>query len=380
MVHSIPIWLPQTQTWLYGQVKHLPESIQSHIVCDRVENLDQFHLPNIHCLLDESTWRYYWEKGTRKLRLRRHLPFLVEHAARCQAQVLHSHFGNIGWLNLSVAKRARVKHVVTFYGLDLSYLPRQDPRWHHRYAALFSQVDRILCEGPFMARSIVNLGCPAYKIRVHHLGINTDEIAWIPRKWNPLEPLRVLIAATFREKKGIPLALEALGRLQHEVPLAITIIGDAGNNARDQAEKQQILQIIERHNLLPKLRMLGYQPHSVLFEEAYQHHVFLSPSITSSDGDTEGGAPVTIIEMAATGMPVVSTVHCDIPEVIDHRRTGLLAKERDIDGLVVQLKWLLDHPDQWQAMTAAARHHVDVEFNARVQGARLATIYQGMVA
>ncbi len=70
---------------------------------------------------------------------------------------------------------------------------------------------------------------------------------------------------------------------------------------------------------------MGYQPHSTLFAEAYRHHIFLSPSVTASTGDTEGGAPVSLIEMAATGMLIVSTTHCDIPEVIKHGVTGLLA-------------------------------------------------------
>ena len=112
-------------------------------------------------------------------------------------------------------------------------------------------------------------------------------------------PLRVLIAGSFREKKGIPYALEALGRLQQEIPLEITIIGDASE--RGEAEKLQILDTIKTHNLWPKTRMLGYQPHAILLEEAYRHHIFLSPSVTASDGDTEGGLPVSIIEMAATG-------------------------------------------------------------------------------
>jgi colanic acid/amylovoran biosynthesis glycosyltransferase len=114
------------------------------------------------------------------------------------------------------------------------------------------------------------------------------------------------------------------------VQLEITIIGDANDERRSQIEKERILAVIEAHHLQRKTRMLGYQPHAVLFEEAYKHHIFLSPSITSSDGDTEGGVPVTLIEMAATGMPIVSTEHCDIGEVLETEVSGLLAPERDV--------------------------------------------------
>ena len=376
VIHSNPIWLQQTQTWIYNQVRYLPDEIENHIVCGKTENLEQFSLPNIHSLDKAPKWRYFGDKCLRKLRLRRHLGLLVEVAKQEKANVLHSHFGNIGWINLEAAKQAKLKHVVTFYGGDVNYLPRNYPIWRKRYKKLFAKVDLVLCEGSHMAQCVVNLGCPPDKVKVHHLGVSIDGIEFKPRVWTPGTPLRVLIAATFGEKKGIPYALEALGQLQYHVPLEITIIGDARSIPRSQAEKQKILATIEKHNLHSKVRLLGYQPHSVLFEEAYQHHIFLSPSITASSGDTEGGAPVSIIEMAATGMPIVSTNHCDIPEVILDGVTGLLAEERDVAGLVAHLQYLVKYPEKWLDMVKAGRKHLEAEYDVRIQSARLAAIYK----
>jgi colanic acid/amylovoran biosynthesis glycosyltransferase len=231
-----------------------------------------------------------------------------------------------------------------------------------------------------MAHSVADLGCPEHKIQVHHLGVTVDDLLFLPRTWNPASPLRVLIAASFREKKGIPYALEALGRVQRDIPLEITIIGDASREPSSQKEKRKIIETIGKHNLRPKVRMLGYQPHSVLFEEAYNHEVFFAPSVTASDGDTEGGAPVSIIEMVATGMPVVATTHCDIPEVIQHGLTGLLAEERDVEGLIQHLQRLVDYPERWSALAEAGRRYVELEFNAMRQGERLAAIYRELVS
>ena len=83
--------------------------------------------------------------------------------------------------------------------------------------------------------------------------------------------------------------------------LEIVIIGDNTLEPRSQSEKQKILQVIEKYGMQSKIRMLGFQPHCVLMNEAYKHHIFISPSVTAADGDTEGGAPVSIIEMAASG-------------------------------------------------------------------------------
>ena len=376
VVHSFPTWLPQTMVWLYTQARHLPQGIESHIVCEKTENLAQFGLPHIHPLSEQPRWRQIYDRGLRKLRVRRHLGFQTLQAKRYQAQVLHSHFGNIGWCDIGVARQAKLKHIVTFYGMDVNYLPMQDPHWRQRYRTLFKHVDHVLCEGAHMAQKVKELGCPAEKVRVQHLGVEVDKIEYRPRVWHPGIPLRVLIVASFREKKGIPYAIEALARIQRFVDIEITIIGDASNEVRSQAEKQKILTLIARHGLNDKVRLLGYQPYTILFEEAYQHHIFLSPSVTASDGDTEGGAPVSLIDMAASGMPIVSSTHCDIPEIIQNGISGLLAPERDVDALADHLLWLTKYPDRWLPMVEAGRRHMEAEYDAQVQGQRLAGIYR----
>jgi colanic acid/amylovoran biosynthesis glycosyltransferase len=376
VIHACPIWLPLTQTWMYNQVRYLPDEIDNHIVCERTENLDRFDLPQIHALENASKWHYFWDKGLQKLGVRRHLGWLVTVARETSATILHSHFGQTGWANLKAAKQTGLKHVVTFYGMDVNFLPNSDARWRSRYRELFTHADLFLCEGPHMAQCITELGCPAHKVKVHHLGVSLEAIDFQPRIWNPSEPLRVLIAATFMEKKGIPYALEALGRLQEDVPLEITIIGDARNIPSSRAEKQTILAIVKKYHLQSQVRFLGYQPHHVLFEEAYRHHIFLSPSVTAHDGDTEGGAPVSLIEMAATGMPIVSTQHCDIPGVILDGITGLLAEERDVAGLVTHLQQLVNYPDRWYAMLQAGRKHLETQYEARRQGQLLGEIYK----
>lgn len=66
-------------------------------------------------------------------------------------------------------------------------------------------------------------------------------------------------------------------------------------------------------------------PYDRLLDEIARHHVFLSPSVTAPDGDSEGGAPVTIIEAAASGMPVVNSTHCATPEAVYDGRTDRAA-------------------------------------------------------
>jgi len=378
IIHSFPFWLQQTQTWMYNQIKYMPEDLTCHIVCERTENLDQFAVANIHALRERSLLQYLWDKGSVKLHLRRHSGFLAERIRTVGADVVHSHFGHYAWRHMFACTKQGVPQVATFYGLDVNYVPTAFPRWRRRYLSLFDNVNRILCEGPHMASCVAALGCPEHKLQIHHLGIAVDSLPFKPRTWDGNSALRVLLSGSFREKKGLPYAIRALARLHRGVELDVTIIGDADESASSRAEKRQILSAIEAGRLTDRVRLLGYQPHATLLKEAYEHHLHMAPSVTAQDGDTEGGAPVSVIEMAATGMPVIASKHCDIPEVIEHNSSGLLAEERDVDGLVSCLQTLADQPSRWHAMATTARRHIEREFNAAQQGRKLAQLYKGM--
>ena len=376
VVHQCSVWLELTQTWLYNLVRYLPAHIENHVVCRRAQNLDHFPFGQVHALKRDAPLTYLAQRFATVIGRKQAQPFLARHLAMLRPAILHSHFGNNGWKVMRTAERFDLCHFVSFYGQDVSRLPKQNPAWVRRYRELFKSTQtRFLCEGSFMAQSLVDLGCERDRIQVHHLGVEVEKISYRPRQWQAGEPLRVLLAASFREKKGLPYALEALARLRSHVPLTITIIGDAGKASAAQQEKQKILDTIERHRLGDVTRLLGYQSQKVLWEEAYQHHLFLSPSVTAADGDAEGGAPVALIDMAASGMPVVSSFHCDIPEVIRHGETGWLAPERDIDAIVGAIEQWLDQPQQWASMLQAGRHHIEQHYDARTQGALLARHY-----
>jgi colanic acid/amylovoran biosynthesis glycosyltransferase len=265
-----------------------------------------------------------------------------------------------------------VRHVVSFYGLDVRRLPREDPRWEARYRELFDEVALVLCEGPAMADAIAALGCDRARIRIHRLGVDLGRLPPFRSRTAAPGRLRVLMAGSFREKKGFPDALEALGQLVRDgLDVSGTLIGDAG--PRDTAERDRILASLRRAGLEDRIRLTGFQPHTRLLAEADAHDVFLSPSVTAADGDCEGGAPVSIIEMAAIGLPVLSTTHCDIPTVLGEPNRALLVPERDPEALARACHALLER--DWDVIARANRELVETELDARQQGERLAHAY-----
>ncbi len=375
VVQSLKSWLPATQNWIYNHLSNLPADIRWPVACDQVENLDRFPAQAQALTPLKFPARVINRRvpGVKRLRRRR---VLAAVARRHGAGLLHSHFGDQACWDLPVARRLGLPQVVTFYGYDVLRLPTSSPAWKRAYERLFASVDRVTCEGPHMAQLVQNVGCPKDLIEVHHLGIDLDRIRFTPRRYDG-GPLRVLIAAAWREKKGIPYGLQALGNLVRDgVDVQITVIGEALKAPDSQLEKQRILETLDRCGLRDRTRLMGFQPHQTMVEEAYGSHVFLSPSVIAADGDVEGGVPVGILEMAATGMPVVSTTHCDIPYVLRDGTSGLLAPERDAEALTRHIAWLVDHPERWGPMVRAARDDLEARFDVKAQAANLARIYR----
>ncbi|MEZ6017725.1 MAG: glycosyltransferase [Planctomycetota bacterium] len=370
-------WLGPTETWLYNQVRHLPASVEPHVVCQVVEHADRFPTAHVHAASATPSFGRVTDRLLTALRLRRWPGHVARVGRHVGADLLHAHFAPWAWTVRGAAQRLGVPLVVSFYGYDVNQLPSAHPHWRARYAELFDAAALVLCEGEFMARAIAQLGCPPERLRVQRLGVDVAGIRFQPRAPLPSGPLRVLMASAFREKKGIPIGLEALTRLSLRRPVELTLIGDASDLEASRVEKRLIDAALERARF--PVRRLGFQPPSVLFSEAERHDLFLAPSHTASDGDTEGGAPIALIEMAATGIPVVSTTHCDIPGVVADGATGLLAREGDVDDLVATLERALQLGSRWLELTCAARAHVEARFDARAQGEGLAALYREVV-
>ncbi|MBK8100696.1 MAG: glycosyltransferase [Planctomycetes bacterium] len=378
VLHAVgEFWLERTQAWLYQQIASLPPAIESHVACHTTVHLDEFPFPRIHARSD-SRLPGAWHRFVQRARLHRQVGWSASVARQLRPTIVHSHFGSMGWEMVPAVKWTGARHVVTFYGLDVNYLPRVG--WRRRYGELFASVDRVLCEGPHMRQCLIALGCPADKVVVHRLGVDLARIPFAPRVWQPGQPLRVLMAASFREKKGLPFGLAALGRIREQVPLRIDIVGGPGTGIEGQFEAQRIERAIDEAGLRAITTMRGFLSHAALHELAREQHLFLAPSVTAGNGDTEGGAPVTVIEMAASGMLVIGSRHCDIPDIVEDGVTGWLADERCVEGLAWCLRRASARPQDWAAMQAAARARIGERHDALSQAGRLAEHYRELAA
>ena len=118
VVHSVECWLPQTATWLFNHVRSLPKEFESSVVCQWTQNLRQFPIENLYSLEKPPETPSLLRRLSSRLCLqeetKRHLPLLNAVIPSVQAHVLHSHFGHVGSLNATLAKKYDVPHIVSF--------------------------------------------------------------------------------------------------------------------------------------------------------------------------------------------------------------------------------------------------------------------------
>lgn len=381
VLHSARIWLQRTKTWIFQQVKALPADVEAHVVCDSTENLAQFPHARLHVLSARSAAERQLERWARRLGVSE-LRFAARLATQLRAEVLHSHFGPEAWRERGVASAAGLGQVVTFYGYDVTRTPASSPEWRRRYLQLFDSAALVLCEGPHMRAELLALGADPRRTRVQHLGIDLERFRFVQRTRGAAEPLRILLAASFNEKKGLDFALRGVieaVRRRPALAFSVSVVGDASDEPESQRRKRE-LQELAGNLGSERVSFLGFRPHAELLSLATEHDVFMSPSVKAADGDTEGGAPVTLIELAATGLPVISTTHCDIPNVLRGPAARLLAPERDAAGLAERLLWLVDHREQWAEITGFVRKEIEERFDAAEQGRRLGELYHEVAA
>jgi len=373
VVHSLHTYLFRTGSWVYSQLKNVTR-FDSLVIATRKQNLDVFPWPDAYFISDLSPLKRFLQRAYAK-RTNFYYPFFYNVLKLRKPALLQSHFGNRGYYDLKLKEKLNIPQVTTFYGHDASMMPR-DSKWRSRYKELFARCERILAEGNHMKKTLVELGCDASKIIVQRLGVDLEKIPFIPRRLNTDRKVKILMASTFRDKKGITYGLEALARIIEKYKnVELTLIGDAGRSQREIEYKKEIMRVIANHRLHDNINYLGFLPYPQFIEESKKHDIFLAPSMRGSDGETEGGAPVTLIEMSAYGMPVVSTLHCDIPEVILDGTSGFLVAERDTDALAERLEYLITHPQAWEELGKAGRLHVEEEYDARRQAQKLEEIY-----
>ena len=291
---------------------------------------------------------------------------------RSPYDIIHCHYGRNG-LKACLLKDLGIitgKIVVVFHGNDISrYLQLHG---EDVYNYLFKRADLLMPISQHWRNKLISLGCEPSKIIVHHMGIDCNKFVPSSNKIEKPQPL-ILSVARLVEKKGLTYGIEAVAQLikqptEFSAQVKYCIVGDG--ILRSQFESQ-----IAELQAGEQIELLGWREQSELQQLIDQADILLAPSVTSSNGDSEG-IPVSLMEAMAQSIPVVSTYHSGISELVEDGVAGYLVPEKDTAALAIKLEHLLTEPHQRQQMGQAGRQRVLRDYNIDQLCDRLIEIYQ----
>jgi colanic acid/amylovoran biosynthesis glycosyltransferase len=382
VLHSLGVFLRTTENWIYPQITLVP-GVTSAVLCHQILNPVAFPLEG------QPLWkREIFARNPAQPRVFRavkrmmNLPAnaaALSHARIWKPTIVHAHFGTVGWQSLRLKRVLAAPLVTTFYGYDGWQLPTTNPEWEPRFARLFTRGDFFLVEGPAFRQRLVDLGCPLEKIRIRRLGVDLGRLTYQSRKFTGT--LKIAMVGRFVEKKGLVDGLTACAKATASgVNLSVTIIGDTlPGDPVGQGIKQELAAIIESFRMTNHVNFKGTMSHEETVQLLAAHDILLCPSKHSTNGDAEGGLPFVLTEAMALGLLCVGSNHCDIPEAIIHGITGFLFDEGNVDQLSAWLQRISCDPECAPSITAAARKHVEENFDQSRQLLVLAQIYQEIV-
>jgi glycosyltransferase involved in cell wall biosynthesis len=286
-------------------------------------------------------------------------------------QLIHARFGMSGIRMMPLKEKWRIPLVTSFHGCDSPGTTRMK-KHKKSLQRLFSVGECFTVPCQAMKDELIKYGCPVDKIAVHHSGIDLDKFSYKERIFPANGPVRIVYVGRLVEKKGAEILIKAFQRIHQVFPQSrLTLIGDG-------VLKNKLKQLSKNLHIEKHIEFIGALPHNEVAKQLEQAHVFCLPSMKDRTGNQEG-IPNAIKEAMACGIPVVSTFHSGIPELIEDGQTGHLVAEKDVDGLAGKLIDLIGQPETWARLGQNARVKIESDFNRQVQTYKLEQLFDQVI-
>ena len=260
--------------------------------------------------------------------------------------------------------------VTAFRGADITRYVKS--RGEGAYRRLFEHGDLFMPVSEDFAGRLRAMGADPRRIVVHRTGIDVSLFAYRPRAPERPQRIRLTTVARLIEKKGIEYVVRAVGMLAREgLDVEYTVIGDGPLH-------EPLARLAGAEGVGARVHFVGWKQQKDVRDLLDASDVLVAASVTAKSGDQEG-IPNAVKDGMALGLPVVSTRHSGIPELVHDGVSGLLVPERDADALAGAFRTLVAQPSRWATMGRAARDVVEREYDIEKLNDRLVSHYERLL-
>ena len=319
-----------TETFVYNQVITMAKDHEVKVVCLKRLNESSFpfdhvqELPFAQSLLQRKSKallrKWNWSLDFKNSTFAQQLNHSIQSFS---PDIIHCHFGIQALYLTDNISLHNIPIFITFHGYDASKMLRESRIYRDRLRGLLRQAQ---IHSLFVSQALLNnlLSYDIHPAQQEVLYLGIDPVFFTRQIYPSQKPFTFLQVASFTEKKGQEYTLKAFAEFIKINPtfqgkLVLAGSGPLLQQIKDLAEKLGITAFLEFPGLVNREEV------KALMEGA---HVFLHHSITASDGNTEG-LPTVIMEAMAMELPVISTLHAGIPELVEENVNGYLVKEKD---------------------------------------------------
>jgi colanic acid/amylovoran biosynthesis glycosyltransferase len=336
-----------TTTFIYNEVVGLSNNHDVKVVCEERENKEKFPYEDVvetvrseNRLVQALKWRLWLMDmylGFKDVHFSSGLNCLIN---TYQPNVIHCHFGYeaLRLIDNLDGENKGIPVVITFHGYDASQMLRKKS-YVKRLVDFFSKNPNayaLYVTNHFRNR-LREAGVPINDSNslLLYYGIKIDKFCRKSRRKR--KPTVFLQASSFASKKGHIYTIEAFRKFIASSPGIDCKLILAG----DGPLRPAIESLVNDYGLQDRVEFKGWVSPDEAVNLMEDASVFVHHSVTAENGDQEG-IPNAIIEAMAMELPILSTRHSGIPELVGDGENGFLVEERDVHSYAKNMKEILD--------------------------------------
>ncbi len=223
-----------------------------------------------------------------------------------------------------LASRLGLPQIFVLRGGALPEYAQQHPAFVQR---VFSRAKAIIAPSGYMAQAFSDWGLDVLVIP------NVVEIEHYPYQFRSVLQPRLLWMRSFHDIYHPEMAVNVLAQLRNQFPNVMLTMAGQDKGSLSGVKKMVAEKGLEKHvNFVGFLDMAGKQK---MFAE---HDVYLNTNRIDN-------MPVSVVEAAAFGLPVVATDVGGIPHLLKHEETGILVPNENVQQMAQGVERLLRRPE-----------------------------------
>lgn len=224
--------------------------------------------------------------------------------------------------------------VMVLHGGAMPAFTARFPRWSRR---VLRRADVTVAPSKFLARALEPGGVTARVIP------NVIHLHAYPHRHRAQVAPRLLWMRSFHDTYNPLMAVRTLARVREVLPAATLVMA-----GQDSGQEAEVRSAAAELGLGQAIRFAGFLDAEGKLRESETADIFLNTNRIDN-------MPVAIVEMAAFGLPVVSTNVGGIPDLLVNDQTGLLVPDDDDAAMAAAIERLVRSPELASRLSANGR-------------------------